>query len=153
VKQRLSLEQFVRLEHVQVAPRGTPGGYIDDVLRGQGLERRVARAVPYFMTGLMLVSQTDYVMTISERLAQSMAPQLGLRIVEAPLSLRPYALQLVWHPRLDGDEAHRWLRDVLVRVTQEIASDVHPNPRTRLDPTDPASGVSRKRPPRQRGGP
>jgi DNA-binding transcriptional LysR family regulator len=153
VKQRLSLEQFVRLEHVQVAPRGKPGGYIDDVLRERGLERRVARAVPYFMTGLMLVSQTDYVLTISERLAQSMAAPVGLRIVEAPLPLRPYALQLVWHPRLDGDAAHRWLRDALVRVSQEIASDVHPNPRTRLDPTDPASGVSRKRPPRQRSHP
>lgn len=151
VKQRLGLDQFVQLEHVQVAPRGTPGGYIDDVLRERGLERRVARAVPYFTSGLMLVSQTDYVLTISERLARSMAPQLGLRILEPPLPLRPYALQLVWHPRFDADEAHRWLRDALLRVSQEIASDVHANPRTRLDPTDPASGESRRRPPRSRG--
>ncbi|WP_224241074.1 LysR family transcriptional regulator [Hyalangium gracile] len=150
VKQRLSLDQFLQLEHVQVAPRGKPGGYIDDVLRERGQERRVVRAVPYFMTGLMLVSETDYVLTISERIARLMAPRLGLRILESPLPLRPYALQLVWHPRLDGDEAHRWLRDVLLRVSQEIASDVHPNPRTRLDPTDPTSGESRKRPPRQR---
>lgn len=151
VKQRLGLDQFVQLEHVQVAPRGTPGGYIDDVLRERGLERRVARAVPYFTSGLMLVSQTDYVLTISERLARSMAPQLGLRILEPPLPLRPYALQLVWHPRFDADEAHRWLRDALLRVSQEIAGDVHANPRTRLDPTDPASGESRRRPPRSRG--
>jgi DNA-binding transcriptional LysR family regulator len=152
VKQRLSLDQFLQLEHIQVAPRGKPGGYIDDVLRERGLERRVTRAVPYFMTGLTLVSQTDYVLTVSERLARTVAPQLGLRILEAPLPLRPYALQLVWHPRLDGDEAHRWLRDALLRVAQEIASDVHPNARTRLDPTDPTSGVARKRPPRRRVG-
>jgi hypothetical protein len=33
---------------------------------------------------------------------------------------------------------------------REIASDIHPDARTRLDPTDPTSGVSRKRPPRKR---
>jgi DNA-binding transcriptional LysR family regulator len=153
VKQRLSLEQFLQLEHVQVAPRGKPGGYIDDVLRERGLDRRVARAVPYFMTGLMVTARTDYVLTISERLALLMAPQLGLRIVESPLPLRPYALQLVWHPRQDGDAGHRWLREALLRAAQEVAGDVHPNPRTRLDPTDPASGVSRKRPPRKQGRP
>ncbi|MBN1207272.1 MAG: hypothetical protein JXB05_20475, partial [Myxococcaceae bacterium] len=150
VKQRLTLEQFLRLQHVQVAPRGKPGGYVDDVLREQGLERRVARAVPYFMTGLMLVARTDYVLTISERLAQRLAPQLGLRILEPPLPLRPYALQLVWHPRQDGDAAHRWLRETLVRVAHSVAGDVHPNPRTRLDATDPTSGVTRKRHPRPR---
>jgi DNA-binding transcriptional LysR family regulator len=153
VKQRLSLDQFLQLEHVQVAPRGKPGGYIDDVLREAGHERHVARAVPYFMTGLMLVARTDYVLTISERIAHLMAPQLGLRILEAPLSLRPYALQLVWHPRLDGDESHRWLREALHRTAQQIASDVHANPRTRLDPTDPTSGVARKRAPRTRARP
>jgi DNA-binding transcriptional LysR family regulator len=150
VKQRLSLEQFLQLEHVQVAPRGKPGGYIDDVLSEQGHERRVARAVPYFMTGLMLVAQTDYVLTLSERLARLMAPQLGLRILEPPLPLRPYALQLVWHPRMDGDAGHRWLREVLLRVAHEIAGDVHANPRTRLDPTDPTSGITRKRAPRSK---
>lgn len=151
VKQRLSLELFLRLEHVQVAPRGQPGGYIDDVLREQGHERHVARAVPYFMTGLMLASQTDYVLTISERIARSVAPRLGLRVLEPPLELRPYALQLLWHPRQDGDAAHRWLRDALLRAAQTVASDVHPNARTRLDPTDATSGVARKRPPRSRG--
>lgn len=150
VKQRLSLELFLRLEHVQVAPRGQPGGYIDDVLHEHGHERHVARAVPYFMTALMLVSQTDYVLTVSERIARSLAPRLGLRVLEPPLELRPYALQLVWHPRQDRDAGHRWLREVLLRAAHAIASDVHPNARTRLDPTDPTSGVTRKRPPRGR---
>jgi hypothetical protein len=33
VGKRLTLEQFVRLAHIQVAPRGKPGGYVDEVLR------------------------------------------------------------------------------------------------------------------------
>jgi DNA-binding transcriptional LysR family regulator len=129
---RLSLERYLALEHVQVAPRGSPGGYVDDLLAAEGHRRRVTRAVPFFLAALRLVAGTDCVLTVSERIARAMAPCLGLAIFEVPLALRPYALQLVWHPRFDGDEAHRWLREALVRAAKVAAGDVHPDARTRL---------------------
>lgn len=149
VGKRLSLEQFVALPHIQVAPRGKPGGYIDDVLRSKGRTRTVARAVPYFMTALQLVAETDYVLTVSERLAARFAVPLGLRLFEAPVELQPYALSLVWHPRVDADAGHRFLRDVFARAAHEAAAERHPGPRTRLDATDPTSGQARKRPRRR----
>jgi DNA-binding transcriptional LysR family regulator len=147
VGKRLTLEQFVRIPHIQVAPRGSPGGYIDDELAARGLERCVARAVPFFVTALNMVAQTDYLLTVSERLARAMAPSLGLRVLEPPLPLRPYALSLVWHPRHDADPAHRWLRDVFARAAKEAAGDAHPAPRTRLDAatTRPRGAARRKR--------
>ncbi|MFO0692003.1 MAG: LysR family transcriptional regulator [Polyangiales bacterium] len=147
---RLGLEAFVSLAHIQVAPRGKPGGYVDDVLRERGLERKVARAVPYFLTALSLAAETDYVLTISERIARRHADSLGLVVHEVPLPLRPYALGLVWHPRFDEDEAHRFLRDVFVRAAREAAGDRHERPRTQLNPSDPTSGERRKRPRRSR---
>jgi DNA-binding transcriptional LysR family regulator len=147
---RFTLEKFVALPHVQVAPRGKPGGYIDDALRARGLSRTVARAVPYFLTALQLVSETDYLLTVSERIARRFEVPLGLQILEAPLELRPYALSLVWHPRVDADSAHRFLREVFVRASREMAKERHEEPRTRLDSTDPTSGQARKRPRRTR---
>lgn len=145
VKKRLTLEHFVELPHIQVAPRGKPGGYLDDVLRELGLSRTVARAVPYFVTALQLAAETDYVLTISERIARRFADALSLEVFEVPLKLRPYALSLVWHPRVDGDAGHRFLRDVFLRASKEAAGDRHEEPRTRLDATDPTSGQTRKR--------
>lgn len=142
---RFTLEQFVGIPHVQVAPRGKPGGYIDDVLRERGLSRTVARALPFFMSALQLVAETDYALTVSERIARRYAEALALEVVEVPLKLRPYALSLVWHPRVDADPAHRFLRDVFLRAAREAAGDRHEGPRTRLDATDPTSGQSRKR--------
>jgi DNA-binding transcriptional LysR family regulator len=143
---RLSLEEFIRRPHIQVAPRGSVGGYIDDVLRERGRERFVARAVPYFLTAMQLASQTDYVLTVGERIAVQLAPTFGLHVLEAPLELRPYALSLVWHPRFDADPAHRFLREVFSRAAEVAASKRHAGARTRLDATDPASGQTRKRP-------
>lgn len=145
IGKRLTLAQFVAHAHIQVAPRGQPGGYVDDVLRTHDLKRKVARAVPYFTTALQLVAETDYILTISERIARRSAPALGLRLLTTPLELRPYALSLVWHPRLDGDPAHAFLRDVFVRAARAVAADRHERPRTRLDVTDPTSGQTRRR--------
>jgi DNA-binding transcriptional LysR family regulator len=144
VGRRLSLQQFTGISHVQIAPRGKPGGYVDDVLRAKGHTRTVARAVPYFLTALQLTAETDYLLTISERIATRLAPALGLRILEIPLVLRPYALSLVWHPRFDGDAGHRFLRETFALAADQIAGDRHKSPRTRLDPSDPTSGQTRK---------
>ncbi|MCK6545530.1 LysR family transcriptional regulator [Myxococcota bacterium] len=150
VGKRLTLEEFVALPHLQVAPRGKPGGYLDDVLAERGLARRVARAVPYFVTALHLAAQTDYVLTISERIAHRYARALALQVLEVPVKLRPYALSLVWHPSVDADRGHRFLRDVFLRASRAAAAERHEEPRTRLDATDPTSGHTRKRPRRRR---
>lgn len=141
-KKRFTLEEFVAIPHIQVAPRGKPGGYLDDVLAARGLTRTVARAVPYFLTALQLASETDYILTISERIARRFAEPLGLKVLEVPLPLRPYALSLVWHPRLDGDAGQRFLREVFLRAAAAAAAERHESPRTRLDAT---SGQTRKR--------
>lgn len=147
---RFTLERFVSLPHVQVAPRGKPGGYIDDVLRERGLSRNVARAVPYFLTALQLTAETDYVLTISERIARRFEASLGLTVLEAPVALRPYALSLVWHPRLDADPGQRFVREAFLRAAAQVARTRHEEPRTRLDVSDPTSGQTRRRPRRVR---
>lgn len=150
VGKRISLEQYIRLQHLQIAPRGRPGGYVDDVLRDGGLSRHVTRALPYFLPGLYVTSKTDYVLTVSERVARQMAPSLGLRILEPPIELQPYALSLVWHPRFDGDPGHRFVRNAFVEAARASAAETHQDARVRLDPTDPTSGQARRRPRRRR---
>lgn len=149
IGKRLQLDEFIAIPQVQIAPRGKPGGYVDDMLAERGLSRRVARAVPYFHSALFLVSQSNYLVTVSERIATMYADSLGLRILPPPLPLRPYALSLLWHPRFDADPAHLWLREKLLGAAKLVASDTHAHARTRLDPSDPNSGQTRKRPGRR----
>lgn len=137
VRKRLTVRQFTQLEHVQVAPRGRPGGYVDEVLAERGLSRRVARAVPYFQVALEISARSDRVLTVSERIAHQLGPRLGLRILEPPIPLEPFALSMVWHPRFDADAGHRWFREQLVQVTQAMAAMGHAKPRRRLSRSDP----------------
>ena len=105
----------------------------------------MGRAVPYFRTALEMVARSDAVITVSERLVERFAPALGLRVLEPPLPLEPYTLSLVWHPRFDGDPAHRWLRDRILRRCHEVAGGAPGPGRRRLDPGDPTIDGARRR--------
>ena len=141
VGRRLSLEQFARLPHLQIALGRT---YVDDALKEKGIERSIARAMPYVLPALYLVSRSDYLLVVCERIAEEVAPALGLRMLAPPVELKPYALSLAWHPRFDGDAGHRFLRDVFARAAQKKASDADAAARNGLD-GDPISKQPRKR--------
>jgi DNA-binding transcriptional LysR family regulator len=124
----LPLEVFLALDHVLVAPRGRPGSTVDGVLAELGHKRRVVRVVPYFLAALLLVAESDSVLTVSERIAQALAPRLGLRVLEPPLPLAGYTLKALWHPRAEAEPAHVWLRSQLVAAAEELASPVLQHP-------------------------
>lgn len=136
-RRRLTLSRYVKLGHIQVAPRGRPGGYVDDLLAERGLARRVTRAVPSFAAALRLVQGSDDVLTVSARVLGALEPEPALEVRAPPLPLEPYALSLLWHPRLDGDPAHRWLRELFVRAAAEVTGPPEPEARRRLAQSDP----------------
>jgi DNA-binding transcriptional LysR family regulator len=143
-KGRLDLETFLSLDHVQVAPRGRPGGDLDDVLAQRGKRRRVTRAVPYFLSALQLVSESDAVLTISERIATRLASKFDLVVLETPVALRPYALSLLWHPRQDSSPEHSWLRQLFVSAAERAAPGLHAGAKTRTGSAPPSHRVKRR---------
>jgi DNA-binding transcriptional LysR family regulator len=145
VTDSVTLDEFVALQHVQVSPRGQTGGYLDDQLADRGLTRRIARAVPYFQVALELVAGSDRILTVSERIARKLGPALKLNIIEPPLALQPFALSMVWHPRFDADQAHRWLREQILATTSATGGIEHQNARRQLDPSDPTTGWAQRR--------
>jgi DNA-binding transcriptional LysR family regulator len=116
----LDLEAYLGESHLLVSPRGEPWGRVDDLLQAQGRARRIARTVPHFLSALRYVVETDLLLTISHRLVDCMAGSLPLRRWPVPLPVAPYALWLVWHPRVDGDAEQRWFRDLLTRAAAKL---------------------------------
>src|SRR5678815_4247413 len=61
---RVTLDRFIEYPHVLVAPLGSPVGLVDALLSRQGRSRRIARTLPTFLDTALLVSETDYVVTL-----------------------------------------------------------------------------------------
>jgi DNA-binding transcriptional LysR family regulator len=110
VRRKLTLERYLLLQHVVVAPTGTAGSFVDTELERRGLVRRVALRVSSFLMAPIVVAETDFIATTPELLARRMAKRFALQLVPPPFRMPRFGLCLAWHPRFDDDPAHRWLR-------------------------------------------
>jgi DNA-binding transcriptional LysR family regulator len=119
---RLTLERFVAMDHVLVAPRGKPGGILDELLAQMGLRRRVVRMVAHFMSALLVVRDSDFIVTLPSILADAMAPIFGLRVIRVPLEIPSVAIGQFWSSRSHADAGHRWLRAIIVETARAASA-------------------------------
>lgn len=117
---KLTLARFAAARHALIAPRGNPGGPVDDALAARGLRRQIAFATPHFVVAPHVIAHTDLVLTLAERIAKFFVAQLPVRIVEPPLRLPRIRLAMIWHDQYDPEPAHRWLREQLTAVTAAL---------------------------------
>lgn len=110
----LSAGAYAAAAHVAVLRRGLLAQGIDAALAGLGLERRVVTGVGGFASAIALARQTDLVATVPERHTAGL--RAGLPVLPLPFAVAPFTLSLLWHPRMEGDQAHRWLRDLVMAV-------------------------------------
>jgi DNA-binding transcriptional LysR family regulator len=120
VKKRLSLDDFVALPHALVAPRGEGGSVVDSALARLGKKRRVAVEIPHFLVAPHVIRETDLLLTLAARVAESLAPLLGLRRIAPPLELPGFTMAMLWHERQHVDPAHVWLRELIASVAKDL---------------------------------
>lgn len=108
---------YAGLDHIHVRRRGLHSDEIDAAAAAAGLTRRIQVVVSGFSTALALARRTDLVATVPERHTEGLRD--GLQPIELPFAVAPFTISMLWHPRMDGDAAHRWLRGCLRSVCAE----------------------------------
>lgn len=119
--------RFAEAAHVHVSRRNNDKGPIDNALAELGLERRIFTIVGGFSAALALARATDLVATVHERHTGNL--YVGMHSFAIPLPIPQFTVSLLWHPRLDGDTAHRWLRGCVQEVCRATSGpDGDPGP-------------------------
>ena len=108
---RLTLKQYLDAPHAVVNVLAGQQTLVDRPLAELGLRRRVALMVPFFVPATVAILDTDLILTIPRRLAQSFQTMRELSIVKPPAAIRSFPYLMVWHPRLTGDFAQAWFRE------------------------------------------
>lgn len=112
---RVTATRYVRGQHVEVAQHLAPGP-IDETLAARGLTREVVAIVGGFSTALALARASDLIASVPERHTERL--RAGMHGFRLPFAAPEITVSMLWHPRLDADPAHRWLRS---RVRQTCA--------------------------------
>ena len=101
--------------HICVSRQGPDKDPIDEALKPFGLERKIAVVlIGGFSTALALARASDLVASVPERHTGNL--RTGMHSFPLPLSTPDFTISLHWHPRLDADPAHRWLRGCVKSV-------------------------------------
>ncbi|MDU1061122.1 MAG: LysR family transcriptional regulator [Leclercia adecarboxylata] len=114
----ISINEYVAWGHVVAAPDGSLHGFVDDALAESGMKRKVASVVPGFPTALSVALASDLIAMVPALylINQQMTEQL--HVFELPFKTRTITVSQMWHPRMERDSGHRWLREKIKAVCQ-----------------------------------
>lgn len=104
--------RYAQGAHIAVARRGLNKGPVDEALKTFGLERRIATIVDGFAVALALARASDLIATVAERHTATL--RAGMVDFTLPVAMPEMTISMLWHPRMDGDAAHRWLRGLML---------------------------------------
>jgi DNA-binding transcriptional LysR family regulator len=108
-KGKVTPARYVAAEHVLVARPGVPEEPIDEALNNLKVKRTVATVVGGFATAVALARSSNLVASVPER--HTSGSRDGMVSFTLPYPIKDFLISMMWHPRLDADLAHRWLRD------------------------------------------
>jgi DNA-binding transcriptional LysR family regulator len=101
-------ERYAAARHILISHRGLDKWSIDDDLEPLGLKREITAVVGGSSEALALVRGSDLIASVPERYTGNLRD--GLFTFPLPISLPEHTVSMLWHPRMDADPAHRWLR-------------------------------------------
>src|SRR6266568_4631520 len=113
-KGRITPARYAAGRHIAVSRRGLDKGPIDEALKPLGLEREIITFVGSFSAALALARASDLIASVPERHTGNL--RAGMHSFALPVSMPEFTISLLWHPRLDADPAHRWLRGCVREV-------------------------------------
>jgi DNA-binding transcriptional LysR family regulator len=120
VGDQLTVEDLAEMPWVLTFNQRTAFTTAVQQLRMQGLEPHTEVVTENYLTLGALVSGTDRVALVQERLGHLLARAGGVRVLPVPFDADPLVETMWWHPMYEMDPAHRWLREIVVEAGIEI---------------------------------
>jgi DNA-binding transcriptional LysR family regulator len=118
----ITAERYVAFGHVVASRQGRTSGPVDRALAALGLERTIVAVVPSFRTALSVARTSDLIALVPASFlgnlteSQRDAAGVGTYAFELPVATERITVSQMWHPRLEVDPVHRWLRQLVLSV-------------------------------------
>ncbi len=119
-------DRYVAFGHVVTSRRGRGSGPVDEALAKMGLKRNIVAVVPSFRAALEVARSSDLVALVAasflmtDREGQAKTGRQTFFNFPLPVTTDPITVSLMWHPRLEADPAHRWLRSLVTRTCRMV---------------------------------
>jgi DNA-binding transcriptional LysR family regulator len=119
---KITPSRYASGKHILASRQSFEQGPMDEALKPLGLEREIVTIVGGFSAALVFARASDLIATVPERHTGNL--RAGMFSFPLPLSTPEFTVSMLWHPRMDADIAHRWLRGCLHDVCVEQLTDL-----------------------------
>lgn len=110
----ITAARYAAGKHILVSRRGLDKGLVDEALEPLGLAREIVTFVGGFADALGFARSSDLIATVPERHTGNL--RAGMFSFPLPVVLPQITVSMTWHPRMDADAAHRWLRSCVLET-------------------------------------
>jgi DNA-binding transcriptional LysR family regulator len=117
----ITVAEFAELEQVIVSLDG--GGFVtpvDSALAALGHKRNTVLSAASFLFVPEIMSHSDFVALVPERLVRGRADKL--KVIDCPFPVEGFAVGMVWHERGHGHSGQRWIREAIVSLIAHQSS-------------------------------
>jgi len=121
-KKTLTITQYLKAEHVVVSIQSGIQVAPDKYLSAQGYKRHIALQVPYHEAATRCVAGTKLIATVPRRFVEGMVQTADIKVLKAPPEIGGFRYVMIWHPRLNTDAAHAWLRTTMRTIGESITA-------------------------------
>ena len=121
-KQSLTIAQYIKADHVSISIQGGMQVIPDKPLAEMGYKRKIAIRVPYFEAAMRCVRGTKLIATIPRKFVEGEPANKAIKILRPPPELGGFRYMMTWHPRVNSDAAHTWLRSAMRQIGDEVSS-------------------------------
>ncbi len=113
---QISLDQLCAFDHLLVSPGGDRlSNAIETILTRQRRQRRAAVIVPTYHLLFDILDSEDFIAYVPEGLLRK---QTTLKVFKSDFTLPAVDVLASWHPRQNGSARHKWLRELLFKVSR-----------------------------------
>ena len=124
---RLTMKRYIESPHIVVSALSGEHTIIEKRLASHGVTRRCSIHISCFTAALRCVAGTELVATVPNRLAKALLGDSSLKVLKPPPELHSFKYLMAWHPRVNTDSAHLWLRQTFSKVGQALMQSSEPD--------------------------
>jgi DNA-binding transcriptional LysR family regulator len=117
----LTLKQYLAADHIGISILGGIQTIPEKRLAAIGAKRRCRVWLPYHAAAMQSLAGTNLVATVPRRMAELEASNPAIKILKAPAVLGTFKYLMSWHPRMNTDAAHVWLRSTIRAAGKRIS--------------------------------
>jgi len=110
---KVTLAEFLAARHLVVDSQESPYDQINARLDKAGVRQAARFRVPHFTSVPYIVSVTEMVATVPQKLAERERVPFGLDYIQPPLRLPTLRTSVFWHRRFNQDSGNQWLRGLI----------------------------------------